>query len=152
MKKIHSENLKFERQNLSYAEAKNIFKDNPYKLELIEEHKDDQLSLYQQGEFIDLCVGPHVPSTKFVNHFKLTKVSGAYWRGNSDNKMLQRIYGVAFRSKDQLDDYFEFLREAEERNHRRLGKQLKLFMFSEEAPGMPFYLMVNSFEIKWKVS
>ena len=66
--------------------------------------------------------------------------------------MLQRIYGVAFRSKDQLDDYFEFLREAEERNHRRLGKQLKLFMFSEEAPGMPFYLMVNSFEIKWKVS
>ena len=88
-------------------------------------------------------------STKFVNHFKLTKVSGAYWRGNSDNKMLQRIYGVAFRSKDQLDDYFEFLRE-EERNHRRLGKQLKLFMFSEEAPGMPFYLMVNSFESNGK--
>ncbi|WP_145437108.1 threonine--tRNA ligase [Staphylococcus haemolyticus] len=145
MKKIHSENLKFERQNLSYAEAKNIFKDNPYKLELIEEHKDNQLSLYQQGEFIDLCVGPHVPSTKFVNHFKLTKVSGAYWRGNSDNKMLQRIYGVAFRSKDQLDDYFEFLREAEERNHRRLGKQLKLFMFSEEAPGMPFYLSNGQF-------
>jgi len=86
-----------------------------------------------------------VPNTKFVKHVKLTKVSGAYWRGDSDNKMLQRIYGVAFQSQAQLDDYFEFLREAEARNHRKLGKQLKLFMFSEEAPGMPFYLSNGQF-------
>lgn len=145
MKKIQSENLDIVKENVSYDEAKALFKDNPYKLEIIEQYQGEQLSVYRQGEFLDLCVGPHVPNTKFVKHVKLTKVSGAYWRGDSDNKMLQRIYGVAFQSQAQLDDYFEFLREAEARNHRKLGKQLKLFMFSEEAPGMPFYLSNGQF-------
>lgn len=145
MKKIQKENLTFIRSEISYEEAKNIFKDNSYKVNIIESHKDEQLSIYQQGEFTDLCTGPHAPSTKYVNHFKLTKVAGAYWKGDSNNKMLQRIYGVAFASKEELDNYFDFLKEADERNHRKLGKQLKLFMFSEEAPGMPFYLPNGQF-------
>lgn len=145
MKKIQKENLTFIRSEISYEEAKNVFKDNSYKVNIIESHKEEQLSIYQQGEFTDLCTGPHVPSTKYVNHFKLTKVAGAYWKGDSNNKMLQRIYGVAFASKEELDNYFDFLKEAEERNHRKLGKQLKLFMFSEEAPGMPFYLPNGQF-------
>lgn len=145
MKKIQKENLTFIRSEVSYEEAKNVFKDNSYKVNIIESHKDELLSIYQQGEFTDLCTGPHVPSTKYVNHFKLTKVAGAYWKGDSNNKMLQRIYGVAFASKEELDDYFDFLKEADERNHRKLGKQLKLFMFSEEAPGMPFYLPNGQF-------
>ncbi|UTH16296.1 threonine--tRNA ligase [Macrococcus epidermidis] len=145
MKKIQKENLTFIRSEISYEEAKNVFKDNSYKVNIIESHKDEQLSIYQQGEFTDLCTGPHVPSTKYVNHFKLTKVAGAYWKGDSNNKMLQRIYGVAFASKEELDNYFDFLKEADERNHRKLGKQLKLFMFSEEAPGMPFYLPNGQF-------
>ncbi|PKE09909.1 threonine--tRNA ligase [Macrococcoides caseolyticum] len=145
MKKIQKENLTFIRSEVSYEEAKNVFKDNSYKVNIIESHKEEQLSIYQQGEFTDLCTGPHVPSTKYVNHFKLTKVAGAYWKGDSNNKMLQRIYGVAFASKEELDNYFDFLKEADERNHRKLGKQLKLFMFSEEAPGMPFYLPNGQF-------
>ncbi|UTH13853.1 threonine--tRNA ligase [Macrococcus equipercicus] len=145
MKKIQKENLMFIRSEVSYEEAKKVVKDNSYKLDIIEDHKEEQLSIYQQGEFTDLCTGPHVPSTKYVNHFKLTKVAGAYWKGDNNNKMLQRIYGVAFASKEELDDYFDFLKEADERNHRKLGKQLKLFMFSEEAPGMPFYLPNGQF-------
>ncbi len=145
MKKIQKENLTFIRSEVSYEEAKNVFKDNSYKVNIIESHKEEQLSIYQQGEFTDLCTGPHVPSTKYVYHFKLTKVAGAYWKGDSNNKMLQRIYGVAFASKEEIDDYFDFLKEADERNHRKLGKQLKLFMFSEEAPGMPFYLPNGQF-------
>lgn len=145
MKKIQKENFTFIRSEISYEEAKNVFKDNSYKVNIIESHKDKQLSIYQQGEFTDLCTGPHVTSTKYVNHFKLTKVAGAYWKGDSNNKMLQRIYGVAFASKEELDNYFDFLKEADERNHRKLGKQLKLFMFSEEAPGMPFYLPNGQF-------
>lgn len=145
MKKIQKENLTFIRSEVSYEEAKNVFKDNSYKVNIIESHKEEQLSIYQQGEFTDLCTGSHVPSTKYVNHFKLTKVAGAYWKGDSNNKMLQRIYGVAFASKEELDNYFDFLKEADERNHRKLGKQLKLFMFSEEAPGMPFYLPNGQF-------
>ncbi|MFC6293425.1 threonine--tRNA ligase [Macrococcus epidermidis] len=145
MKKIQKENLTFIRSEVSYEEAKIVFKDNSYKVNIIESHKEEQLSIYQQGEFTDLCTGPHVPSTKYVNHFKLTKVAGAYWKGDSNNKMLQRIYGVAFASKEELDNYFDFLKEADERNHRKLGKQLKLFMFSEDAPGMPFYLPNGQF-------
>lgn len=145
MKKIQKENLTFIRSEVSYEEAKNVFKDNSYKVNIIESHKEEQLSIYQQGEFTDLCTSPHLPSTKYVNHFKLTKVAGAYWKGDSNNKMLQRIYGVAFASKEELDNYFDFLKEADERNHRKLGKQLKLFMFSEEAPGMPFYLPNGQF-------
>jgi len=98
------------------------------------------VTVYEQEEFYDLCRGPHVPSTGKLQHFKLMHVSGAYWRGDSKNQMLQRIYGVAFASKEELAQYFVFLEEAEKRNHRKLGKELELFMFSEEAPGMPFYL------------
>ena len=112
-----------------------------FKLELLKDiPTDEKISLYKQGEFIDLCRGPHLPSTGWIKAFKLTRVSGAYWRGDSDNQVMQRIYGIAFLKKKDLDQHLYFLEEAEKRDHRKLGKQLKLFMFSEEAPGMPFYL------------
>ncbi|MEB4872144.1 threonine--tRNA ligase, partial [Priestia megaterium] len=111
------------------------------KLELLRDiPMNETVTIYKQGEFFDLCRGPHLPSTGMVKAFKLTKVSGAYWRGNSDNQMLQRVYGVAFRSQKQLNEYLMFLEEAAKRDHRKLGNELELFMFSDEAPGMPFYL------------
>ncbi|WP_421385051.1 threonine--tRNA ligase [Bacillus salacetis] len=141
MKKIISENHQIKREELSRKEAKELFASDPLKLELIEEIPEgEKLTIYRQGEFVDLCRGPHLPSTGMVKAFKLTHVSGAYWRGDSDNKMLQRVYGAAFPSKEALDDYFIFIEEAQKRNHRKLGNELELFMFSEEAPGMPFYL------------
>lgn len=141
MKKIISENLRIEREEWSREEAKRVFADDPYKLELLAAiPSDEKVTMYRQGEFLDLCRGPHVPSTGYVKEIKLTHVSGAYWRGDSNNKMLQRVYGVAFSSKEELDGYFHFLEEAGKRNHRKLGNELELFMFSEEAPGMPFYL------------
>jgi len=112
-----------------------------FKLELLKDIlAGEKISLYQQGEFIDLCRGPHLPSTGWIKAFKLTHVSGAYWRGDSDNQVLQRVYGIAFLKNKDLNEHLLFLEEAEKRDHRKLGKQLKLFMFSEEAPGMPFYL------------
>ena len=102
--------------------------------------EDAVLTVYKQGEFIDLCRGPHLPSTGRIKAFKLLNVAGAYWRGDSNNKMLQRIYGTAFPKKAQLDEHLQLLEEAKKRDHRKLGKELELFMFSEEAPGMPFYL------------
>lgn len=141
MKQIIKENMEITRKEVTREKAKQLFKQDPLKLELLEDiPPDETVTVYEQGDFYDLCRGPHIPSTGKVKHFKLTKVSGAYWRGNSDNQMLQRIYGVAFATKDELQDYFAFLEEAEKRNHRKLGKELELFMFSEEAPGMPFYL------------
>lgn len=141
MKQIINENLEINRKEVSREEAKQLFAHDPLKIELIEDiPQDEPVTVYEQGDFYDLCRGPHIPSTGKIQHFKLTKVSGAYWRGDSNNKMLQRIYGVAFATKDELRDYFVFLEEAEKRNHRKLGKELELFMFSEEAPGMPFYL------------
>ncbi|WP_442604221.1 threonine--tRNA ligase [Paenibacillus sp. KN14-4R] len=111
------------------------------KLEIIQDLPvDATLSLYTQGEFTDLCRGPHLPSTGAIKAFKLTNVAGAYWRGDAKNKMLQRIYGTAFPKKSQLEDHLAMLEEAKKRDHRKLGKELGLFMFSEEAPGMPFYL------------
>lgn len=145
MKKIQKENHQFIRTEMTYDEAKDVFGDNEYKMDSMQTYKDQPLTLYKQGEFLDFSTDPLVPSTKFVKNFKLTKVSGAYWKGDSQNKMLQRIYGVAFRSPEDLDSYFEFIKEAEERNHRKLAKQLKLFMFSDEAPGMPFYLPNGQF-------
>lgn len=141
MKKIAAENVKVSRKEVSKEEARVIFATDALKLELLEAIPDDDIvTIYTQGEFVDLCRGPHVPSTNKLQHFKLMSISGAYWRGDSNNQMLQRIYGVAFATKEALDDYFVFLEEAEKRNHRKLGKELELFMFSEEAPGMPFYL------------
>jgi threonyl-tRNA synthetase len=141
MKKIISENHPIQREELSREEAKALFTDDPLKLELINDIPEgENLTIYRQGEFVDLCRGPHLPSTGMVKAFKLTHVSGAYWRGDSNNKMLQRVYGAAFASKEALDDYFIFIEEAQKRNHRKLGNELELFMFSEEAPGMPFYL------------
>ncbi len=111
-----------------------------YKLKLIEEMPDEQtLGLYYHQEYLDMCRGPHVPNTCFLEHFKLTKVSGAYWRGDSSNEMLQRIYGTAWASKKELENYLQQLEEAEKRDHRKIGRQLELFHFQEEAPGMPFW-------------
>ncbi|WP_066295600.1 threonine--tRNA ligase [Bacillus sp. FJAT-29937] len=143
MEKIINENLEIKRMEVSYEEAEQLFKEKeePFKLEILKDlPKGEKISLYQQGEFIDLCRGPHLPSTGFIKAFKLTRVSGAYWRGASQNEVLQRVYGVAFKKQKDLNEYLHFLEEAAKRDHRKLGKQLELFMFSEEAPGMPFYL------------
>lgn len=141
MKRIVNENHTVNRKEVTRQEAQQIFAHDKLKLELLASIPiDERVTIYTQGEFVDVCRGPHVPSTNKVKHFTLTTISGAYWRGDSNNDMLQRIYGVAFATKEEMDDYFVFLEEAEKRNHRKLGKELQLFMFSEEAPGMPFYL------------
>ncbi|PNR97173.1 threonine--tRNA ligase [Petrotoga sp. 9PWA.NaAc.5.4] len=141
MKKIIKEDIKIVRKELSKEDAKELFKDQPYKLELIDEITDDKVSVYFQGDFVDLCRGPHLPSTGYVKYFKLLSVSGAYWRGDEKNKMLQRIYATAFVKKSDLDNYLNMIEEAKKRDHRKLGPQLNLFMLqSEMAPGMPFML------------
>ncbi|MCB1670002.1 MAG: threonine--tRNA ligase [Gammaproteobacteria bacterium] len=142
MQEIVKEDLPVHRSVMSRDEAVKMFRKmgEDYKVEIIESIPgDEQLSFYQQGEFIDLCRGPHVPSTGKFKAFKLTSVAGAYWRGNSDNEMLQRIYGTAWGSKQDLSLYLQRLEEAEKRDHRKLGKQLGLFHFQEEAPGMAFW-------------
>ncbi|MCQ6265279.1 threonine--tRNA ligase [Fictibacillus sp. WQ 8-8] len=143
MNKIIKENKKIERIEVSRGEAEEYWrgKGDLLKLELLNNIPDDEeITFYKQGEFMDLCRGPHLPSTGLIKAFKLTSVSGAYWRGDSENQMLQRIYGVAFSSKKELEEHLLFLEEAAKRDHRKLGKELDLFMFSEEAPGMPFFL------------
>ncbi|RAO99403.1 threonyl-tRNA synthetase [Petrotoga sp. 9PW.55.5.1] len=141
MKKIIKEDISITRKELSKEEAKELFKDQPYKVELIEELPGNKVSVYYQGDFFDLCRGPHLPSTGYVKYFKLLSVSGAYWRGNENNKMLQRIYATAFSKKKDLEDYLTMLEEAKKRDHRKLGPKLDLFMLqSEMAPGMPFFL------------
>lgn len=143
MKRIAEEDLPIRRKAVSRKEALDLFAQlqEPLKLELIRDLPEDaEISIYEQGEFVDLCRGPHLPSTGKIKAFKLLSVAGAYWRGNSDNKMLQRIYGTAFPKKAQLDEHLHMLEEAKKRDHRKLGKEQGLFLFSEEAPGMPFYL------------
>ena len=141
MKKIVKENLKIERFELPRAEALELMKDEPYKVELINDLPDDAvISFYKQGEFTDLCVGPHVNYTSKVKAFKLLNVAGAYWRGSEKNKMLQRIYGTAFKTKDELAEHLQRLEEAKKRDHRKIGKELGLFMMTEEGPGFPFFL------------
>ncbi len=143
MNKVIQENLPIKRREVSREEAMELFSqlEEPLKLELIRDLPEDSvITLYEQGEFTDLCRGPHLPSTGRIKAFKLQHVAGAYWRGNSDNKMLQRIYGTSFPKKAQLEEHLHLLEEAKKRDHRKLGKELELFMFSEEAPGMPFYL------------
>lgn len=143
MKKIINENIKIERVEVSREEAAKLFQEmnDRLKLELLEAIPcGESVTLYKQGEFVDLCRGPHLPSTGYLKAFQLTHVSGAYWRGDSNNQVLQRIYGVAYSSQKELEEYLYFVEEAAKRNHRKLGNELELFMFSEEAPGMPFYL------------
>ena len=126
MKKIVKENFPSIREEVTKDEAREIFKNDPYKLELIEEHSEDEggLTIYRQGEYVDLCRGPHVPSTGRIQVFHLLNVAGAYWRGNSDNAMMQRIYGTAWFDKKDLKAYLKRLEEAKERDHRKLGKNL----------------------------
>nr|MBA4405285.1 threonine--tRNA ligase [Nanoarchaeum sp.] len=138
MHEIVKRNLKIERQEVTKAKAKELLKNQPYKLELLDDLKG-KITFYKQGEFTDLCAGPHVESTGEVKNIKLMKTSGAYWRGDSKNKMLQRIYGTAFYEKQELKDYIHMLEEAEKRNHVKLGKELDLFSIHEEGPGFPFF-------------
>lgn len=141
MLELAQEDFEIIRKEVSYEEAKKIFKDDPYKLELIEGFKNEALTVYHQGEFVDLCRGGHVSSTKILKHFKLLNLAGAYWRGNSDNIMLVRIYGTSFLSKKDLDAYLNLLEERKQRDHRKLGKELDLFLISKEVgAGLPFWL------------
>lgn len=141
MKKIIKENIPVIRKIMNKKDAIEYFKKNnePYKVEIIEDIDADTVSFYEQGNFIDLCRGPHVPSTGYLKSYKLMSVAGSYWRGDSNNKMLSRIYGTAFESKESLDNYLKKLKEAKERDHRKLGKELNLFSFHDEGPGFPFW-------------
>ena len=142
MHEIASENHAVQRKVVERDDAVSLFRDmgETYKAEIIEDLPDDEpITLYQQGDFIDLCRGPHVPHTGFLRAFKLTKVAGAYWRGDSNNEMLQRIYGTAWNTKSDLNDYLKRQEEAMLRDHRRLGAELDLFHFQDEAPGMVFW-------------
>lgn len=143
MAKIVKENLPIKPFVLPRAEAIKFMKEKgePYKVELIEDLPEEEtISFYQQGEFVDLCAGPHIMYTKGVKAFKLTSIAGAYWRGSEKNKMLTRIYGTAFANKTDLESYLAMMEEAKKRDHRKLGKELGLFMFAEEGPGFPFFL------------
>ncbi|MCH4285186.1 MULTISPECIES: threonine--tRNA ligase [Bacillota] len=140
MKKIAKDGKRIVRKEISKAEALEMFKDDPYKIDLIQDLEDGNITCYQQGEFIDLCRGPHVDTVKELKNFKLLKHSGAYWKGDANNKMLQRIYGVCFETKEELEEHLNLLEEAKKRDHKKIGRELGLFMMSEYAPGMPFFL------------
>ena len=142
MKKISKDGKRIVRHELSKSEALEMFKDDPYKIDLINrmDEEDTVISCYTQGDFTDLCRGPHVDTVKELKYFKLLKVSGAYWKGDANNKMLQRIYGVCFDTEEGLKEYLNLLEEAKKRDHKKLGKELDLFMISEYGPGFPFFL------------
>ena len=141
MKKIQKDGKRIVREELTRQEALDMFAEDPYKVDLINNLPDDELiTAYRQGEFVDLCRGPHVASVKEVKNVKLLKTSGAYYKGDANNKQLQRIYGIAFDTPEDLADHLNMLEEAAKRDHRKLGKELDLFMISEYAPGHPFYL------------
>lgn len=158
MKNIVSESLDIVRKEVSRNEAIEIMKNRneDYKIEIINGLPEDAtISLYQQGEFIDLCAGPHLPNTKYVKAFKLTSIAGAYWRADANNKQLQRLYGVSFEKKKELDEYLKLLEEAKLRDHRKLGKELDLFSMHEEGPGFPFFhpkgmVLRNTLEKFWR--
>jgi threonyl-tRNA synthetase len=139
IKKIIKEKLPVSRREVPKAEALEFYKDEPYKLEMVSELEDGTITFYEQGEFTDLCRGPHIPHTGFVKNIKLIKVSGAYWRADPNKPQLQRVYGTAFFDKKELKDHLTFLKEAKKRNHRKIGQALDLFSFHEEAPGMAFF-------------
>ncbi len=158
MKKIVKENFSIENFVLSREEALNLMEEHnaDYKVELIKDLPEGEaLSFYKQGEFTDLCAGPHIASTGKIKAFKLLSIAGAYWRGNEKNKMLQRIYGVSYPKKSQLDEYLNRLEEAKKRDHRKLGKELDLFSIQEEGPGFPFFhpngmIIRNTLEDFWR--
>jgi len=139
--KIIKEDLKFERFEIDFDQALEVFKDQPHKLEMINDikKKGEKLSYYKVGDFTDLCRGPHLESTGKIKAFKILKASGAYWKGDSKNKQLQRIYGVSYPSQTELKEYLTKLEEASKRDHRKIGQELDLYSFQEEAPGMPFF-------------
>ena len=142
MKKIAKDGKRIVRHEISKDEALEMFKDDPYKIDLINnmDEADTVISCYTQGDFTDLCRGPHVESVKLLKNFKLLKVSGAYWKGDANNKMLQRIYGICFNTPEELEEHLHLLEEAKKRDHKKLGKELELFMMSEYGPGFPFFL------------
>ncbi|MEG0526679.1 MAG: threonine--tRNA ligase [Longicatena sp.] len=140
MKKIAKDGKRITRKEISKEEALEMFKDDLYKIDLISGLEDGTITCYQQGEFIDLCRGPHVETVKELKNFKLLKHSGAYWKGDSDNKVLQRIYGVCFPTAEELEEHLNLLEEAKKRDHKKLGRELDIFTMSEYAPGMPFFL------------
>ncbi len=140
MKKIAKDGKRIVRKEITKTEALEMFKDDPYKIDLIQDLEDGNITCYQQGEFMDLCRGPHVESVKLLKNFKLLKHSGAYWKGDANNKMLQRIYGVCYPTKEELEEHLNLLEEAKKRDHKKIGREMGLFMMSEYAPGMPFFL------------
>ncbi|MBD3314098.1 threonine--tRNA ligase, partial [Candidatus Woesearchaeota archaeon] len=139
MQEIIKKDEPFERLELTKKQALDLFKDNRFKTEMIEELDEGTISAYKQGDFIDLCRGPHLPTTGMIGAFKLTKIAGAYWRGDAKNKQLQRIYGISFFTSKELNQYNTLMEEAAKRDHRKIGKDLDLYSFHEEAPGMPFW-------------
>lgn len=156
MKKIVKEGLPMEKRIVSKQEAMDFFKDQPYKIDLIEHLPEDEtISIYKLGDFEDLCRGPHMADVKKIGAVKLLSVAGAYWRGDEKNKMLQRIYGITFEKKKQLDEYLNRLEEAKKRDHRKLGQEMKLFSMHEEGPGFPFFhprgmVLRNILESFWR--
>lgn len=140
MKKIAKDGKRIVRKEITKAEALVMFKEDPYKIDLIQDLEDGTISCYQQGEFIDLCRGPHVETVKQCKNFKLLKHSGAYWKGDANNKVLQRIYGVCFPTAEELEEHLALLEEAKKRDHKKIGKEMGLFTVSEYAPGMPIFL------------
>ena len=156
MKKIIKEDIKIERFNLTRQEALELMKDEPYKQELINDLPEgEEISFYRQGDFTDLCAGPHLLRTGKLKAVKLLTSSGAYWRGNENNKMLQRIYGISFPKSSELDEYINMIEEAKKRDHRKLGKELELFFFDETAPGMAYWMpkgftMMNTLIEFWR--
>ena len=141
MKKISKDGKRIVRLELTKEEALEMFKGDEYKLDIIENLPENEtISAYRQGDYTDLCRGPHVESVKEIKYFKLLKVSGAYYKGDATKKMLQRVYGVCFMTQEELDAHLNMLEEAKKRDHRKLGKELKLFMLSDYGPGLPFWL------------
>lgn len=140
MKKLVKDGKRIVREEITKEEAMELFKDDPYKIELIKDLEDGTITCYRQGDFTDLCRGPHVETVKQLKNFKLLKHSGAYWKGDAKNKMLQRIYGICFETPEALEEHLYLLEEAKKRDHKKLGRELDLFMMSEYAPGAPFFL------------
>ncbi|MEA3342764.1 MAG: threonine--tRNA ligase [archaeon] len=139
MNKIIKENIPIKKLEMPKKDALAYYKNNPYKKELISDLEDKKISFYKQGDFQDLCRGPHMPGTGYIKAFRLMKVAGAYWRGDEKNRMLSRIYGTAFQSRKELDNYLHLLEEAEKRDHRKIGKEMDLFSFHDEGAGFPFF-------------
>src|SRR3989338_8084401 len=151
MKELIKGNQEFVGKQVTKITAKKLFKNSPYKLELIKDLKEKTVGTYQNGNFLDLCRGGHVENTKEIdpNAFKLTKLAGAYWKGSEKNKILTRIYGVAFETEKELQDYLKMQEEAEKRDHRKLGEKLGLFVFSElVGPGLPLYTPKGTMVLK----